>query len=152
MYLRNTEDLNCRGRPLIRWKERVKEYLNERGTSRSTGRGGKTWTSIKGVSIGRGGGSSAVCIPFGGAPRENETSETVERYLDRQMQCHLVEFTSKGTSSTSTSNFSVDLWLQTQMYCTSMVMLTNKLLITSRQVSIRKYFENEIHCGELLLK
>lgn len=37
----------------------------------------------------------------------------------------------------------IGVWLQTQMYCTSMVMLTNKLLITSRQVSTNKCLKEE---------
>ncbi len=34
---RETEGLNKRGRPFIRWKDKVGEYMSERGT----GRGGR---------------------------------------------------------------------------------------------------------------
>ncbi len=31
VYLSNVEGINRRGRPLVRWEDRVKEYVNERG-------------------------------------------------------------------------------------------------------------------------
>ncbi len=31
VYLSNVEGTNRRGRPLVRWEDRVKEYVNERG-------------------------------------------------------------------------------------------------------------------------
>ncbi len=33
VYLRSAEGMNRRGRPLGRWKDRVKEYVSERGHS-----------------------------------------------------------------------------------------------------------------------
>ena len=34
MYVSETEDPRRRGRPLVRWKDRVNEYMHERGTDR----------------------------------------------------------------------------------------------------------------------
>ncbi len=35
VYLSNVEGTNRRGRPLVRWEDRVKEYMNERGVRRN---------------------------------------------------------------------------------------------------------------------
>ena len=50
-----------RGRPVLRWKDMVKEYMHERVADRGKGlsyQEGSAW-------IGRDGGSSAMAIPFG---------------------------------------------------------------------------------------
>ena len=58
-------DPSVRGRPVVRWKDRMKEYMYERGAD---GWGGSVW-------IGRDGGSSAMAIPLGEVYRGNEESE-----------------------------------------------------------------------------
>ncbi len=61
VHVSKTEDPNRRGRSLGRWMDRVKEYMCERGSSRS-----------RGLELGRrerldrSEGSSAVAAPLGG--------------------------------------------------------------------------------------
>ncbi len=40
VYLSSVEGINRRGRPHVRWKDRVKEYVNERGVREN----GLEWT------------------------------------------------------------------------------------------------------------
>ncbi len=39
VYVSKTEGPNSRGRPLGRWKDRVKEYMSERGATRTSKEG-----------------------------------------------------------------------------------------------------------------
>ncbi len=41
VYLSSVEGTNRRGRPLVRWKERVKAHVNERGEGKWVGMGKK---------------------------------------------------------------------------------------------------------------
>ncbi len=59
VYVSEIVDLNSRGKLLGRWKDRVKEYISEKGVRRKRGH----------VSISRGGGSSAVATPLEGRSR-----------------------------------------------------------------------------------
>ena len=61
------------GRPVVRWKDRVKEYMHKRVADR----GKRNKLARIGIGIGRGGGSSAIAIAVS---RGNETSETIDRY------------------------------------------------------------------------
>ncbi len=70
VYMSESVGPNSRGRPPGRWRDRVKEYLCERGATRG-GRirqRGSAWT-------GRGGDFSAVATPLGDAHGGSEASE-----------------------------------------------------------------------------
>ncbi len=60
-----------RGRPLGRWRDRVKEYMCERGATRGwIKQGGSVWT-------GRGGGFSAVATPLKDIPGASEVLRVI---------------------------------------------------------------------------
>ena len=75
MYVSDVMSPGRRGKPVVRWKDRVKEYMHEIVDDR----GGGYWTSKEGVWTGRGGGSSAVAILFGDISEGNEASVTSDR-------------------------------------------------------------------------
>ncbi len=64
IYLSDTVGPNRRGRPLGKWKDRVKEYMNGRGTARGTG-GRVGLNKLGSVWTGSGGSSSAMVTPLG---------------------------------------------------------------------------------------
>ncbi len=64
VYLGSVEGTNRRGMPLGRWKDRMKEYVSERGVREE----GSAW-------IGKDGDPSAMATPFGDASRGREASE-----------------------------------------------------------------------------
>ncbi len=73
VYMSESLGSNSRGRPPGKWRDRVKEYLCERGATRG---GGGSWIKQRGSAwTGRGGDFSAVAIPLGDAPGGSETSE-----------------------------------------------------------------------------
>ncbi len=65
-------DPNSRGRPVGRWRDRVKEYMCERGATR----GGESWIKQEGSAwTGRGGDFSAVATHLGDVSGGSEASE-----------------------------------------------------------------------------
>ena len=72
VYVSESECRRRRRRPVVRWKDRVKEYMHETVAGLNK-QGGSVW-------IGRGGDSSAVAIPsWGDIPGRNEPSKTIDR-------------------------------------------------------------------------
>ncbi len=67
VYLSSAEGTNRRGRPLVRWEDRVRECVNGRGARGNAldGQEGSAW-------IGRGGDPSVVATPLGDAPGGSE--------------------------------------------------------------------------------
>ena len=70
MHLSSVEGTNRRGRSPLRWEDRVKEYVSERGVRGN----GLEWARRE-CMIGRGGDPSAVTTPFGDTSRGSEASE-----------------------------------------------------------------------------
>ncbi len=71
VYMSENGGPNIKGRPPRRWRDRVKEYMCERGASRGEGwikQGRSVWR-------GRGGDFSAVATSMGDIPRGSEVSE-----------------------------------------------------------------------------
>ncbi len=70
VYMSESVGPNSRGRSPGRWRDRIKEYMWERGATRGGGldQRGSAWT-------GRGGDYSAVATPLGDAPRGSEASQ-----------------------------------------------------------------------------
>ncbi len=74
VYMSDSEGPNSRGRPSGRWRDRVKEYLGERGATREGGLDqGRVWT-------GRAEDFSAMATPLGDVPRGSKASEL---WIDR---------------------------------------------------------------------
>ncbi len=72
VYTSESVGPNSRGRPPGRWKDRVKEYMCERGATR----GGDGWIKQGGsVWTGRGRDFSAVATTLGDTPGGSEASE-----------------------------------------------------------------------------
>ncbi len=75
VYMSESEGPNSRGRSPGRWRDRVKEYMCERGATRGGGldqQGGSVWT-------GRGGDFSAVATPLGDVLRGREAFRAKDR-------------------------------------------------------------------------
>ncbi len=72
MYWSGVEANSRRGRPHGRWKDRVKEYLSERGVR---GNGLEQKRRECNVWIGNGGGVFAVATPLENAPEGSEVSQ-----------------------------------------------------------------------------
>ncbi len=68
VYINSGEGTNRRGRPLVRWKDRVKEYVNERGVR---GRG-LEWARRECIDRER---WRSVATPLRDAPGGSEVSE-----------------------------------------------------------------------------
>ncbi len=70
VYMSESVGPTSRGRPLGRWRDRVKEYLCERCYH-----GGEGWIKQRGSAwTGRGGDVSAVATPLRYTPRGSEAS------------------------------------------------------------------------------
>ncbi len=70
VYLSRVEGTNRRGRPLVRWEDRVREYVNERGVKGNA----LDWARRECIDRERW-RSSVVATPLGDAPRGSEASE-----------------------------------------------------------------------------
>ncbi len=70
VYMSSAEGTNRKGRPLGRWKDRVKEYASERGVRGN----GLEWARRECMDRKRW-RSSAVATPLGDASEGSETSE-----------------------------------------------------------------------------
>ena len=68
MCMSEIEDPKRRGKPVVKWKDSMKEYVHERNADRE---GRNVW-------IGRCRGSSAVAIPLGDVPGRNKVSDTID--------------------------------------------------------------------------
>ncbi len=74
VYMSESVDPNSRERPLVRYRDRVKEYMCERDATRGWGGGG--WIKQEGsVWIGRDGDFFAVVTPLVHVPGWSEASE-----------------------------------------------------------------------------
>ena len=65
-----------RGRPAVRWKHKVKEYMHKRGHDR----GGRLEQARRDFLDRERWGSSVVIIPLEDVSRGQEASETIDRY------------------------------------------------------------------------
>ncbi len=70
VYMSESMGPDSRRRPLGRWRDRVKEYMCERGATR-----GKGWIKQRSVWTGRGGDFSAVANSLGDVPGGSKVSE-----------------------------------------------------------------------------
>ncbi len=71
VHVSEIEGPSRRGRPLGRWKDRLKKYMSERGDARGEGLNKQK----RSVWIGRGRGSSVVTTHLGDVPEGSEASE-----------------------------------------------------------------------------
>ncbi len=73
VYMSESVGPKRRGRPLGRWRDRVKVYMCERGATRG---GEEGWIKQRRSAwTGKGGDFSTVVTPFGNAPGGSEASE-----------------------------------------------------------------------------
>ena len=73
-----TEASQRLGRPVVRWRDRVKEYMHARGGDR----GEDLYKQGVSLWLGREGGSSAVAISLWNVAGENEASETIYKQME----------------------------------------------------------------------
>ncbi len=73
VYLSSAEGTNRRGRPLVRWEDRVREYMNERGVR------GNAWDWARGGCMDRERWRS-ICRghPFGGHSRRERGVRAID--------------------------------------------------------------------------
>ena len=75
VYVSENKGPWTRERPVVRWKDRVRAYIQEKGADR----GERLELTRGSVWIGRDEGSSVVAIPLGYVLGGNEASEILDR-------------------------------------------------------------------------